>query len=138
MKILFLDIDGVVNCDKTVQTHGSWLGIDPYMSLLVNRICEATGAKVVLSSTWRLDESSRDEVRNRVINFVDVTPDFPRAMRGYEIKKWLDSHSAIDKYAILDDTDDMLPEQQDSFFQTSFKVGLTDEIARDVINHLNS
>ena len=60
------------------------------------------------------------------------------SIRGDEIQEWLDEHPEVEKYAIIDDDDDMLPEQEENFFQTDFQTGLTDEIAKKVIKHLNS
>ncbi len=145
MKILFLDIDGVVNCKNTSQRHRGFIGIDPYMALLVNRIVEATGAKVVLSSTWRVLEACRNEVKSQVIDFMDVTPPSTynkttehNSTRGEEIQAWLDENGyKVKKYAILDDDTDMLPEQLPNYFQTTWEVGLTEEIANKVIKHLN-
>ncbi len=136
MKVLFLDIDGVVNCITTAQRHRGTIGIDPYMALLVDRIVQATGAKIVLSSTWRLWESSRQEVRRQVGEFIDVTPEIGGAIRGQEIAEWLKGHPEVMRYAILDDDSDMLPDQP--FFKTSWAVGLTQEIADQVIQYLNT
>lgn len=143
MKILFLDIDGVVNCVKTAQRHRGMIGIDPYMALLVDRIIQATGCKVVLSSTWRLFEESRKEVKKQVCDFIDVTPRmfdgiYAHKERGHEIKDWLDKHPEVTKYAILDDNSDMLDEQLPNFFKTSWASGLDQDIANMVIAHLNS
>lgn len=161
MKILFLDIDGVCNCAKSAGKYKwrGFIGIDPYMALLVDRIIHATGCEVVLSSTWRLNEESRDEVRSQVCKFIDTTPQLLRSMsnggfingedydgkggyqsagRGYEIQDWLDKHPEVTKYAILDDDSDMLARQIPNFFKTTWEDGLTDEIAAKVIAHFNS
>ena len=166
MKILFLDIDGVVNCATTSQRHRGVIGIDPYMAILVDRIVQATGCEIVLSSTWRLWEDERQEVAKQVGVFIDVTPRMPvgggaeMCERGYEIRAWLEANRfkqcrdrntchepfilgsdhkhKITSYAILDDNSDMLPEQLPNFFKTEWKVGLTKEIANQVIAHLNS
>lgn len=140
MKILFLDIDGVVNCSKTVAGGQQFLPIDPFMALLVNRICEATGAQIVLSSSWRLAEESRAEVNKHIYpKFIDVTP-YKHGLesRGSEIKAWLKDRPGVARYAILDDNSDMLKEQMPNFFKTEWDTGLTEEIAKRVIEHLNS
>lgn len=144
MKVLFLDIDGVCNCATTAQRHRGVIGIDPFMALLVGRIVEATDCKIVLSSSWRHWEEGRDEVRRQVWDFIDVTPSMPKSggaedmERGFEIQDWLDRHPEVTKFAILDDDSDMLPEQKPSFFKTSWQTGLTEEIAKQVIDHLNA
>lgn len=140
MKILFLDIDGVVNCATTSQRHRGCIGIDPYMTLLVDRIIQATGVKVVLSSNWRKANLFRKEVREQVCTFIAVTPGSASGQRGLEIQAWLDNQEIeqVEKYAILDDDSDMLEEQMPNFFKTEWQTGLTQEIADKVIQHLNS
>lgn len=164
VKILFLDIDGVVNSVVTAQRHRGVIGIDPYMAILVDRIVQATGCKIVLSSTWRLFENSREEVRQQVGEFIACTPSMPlmggaeMCERGKEIKAWLEANPTIkcdtptscpqnsramcnghkiERFAILDDNSDMLPEQSENFFKTSWSTGLTQEIANEVIKYLN-
>jgi len=137
MKVLFLDIDGVVNCATTMQRHCGFIGIDPYMAFIVGKIQLDTGCEVVLSSTWRLDEKSRAEVRKQVVKFIDCTPsNYPGTQRGDEIQAWLDAHPEVTKYAILDDNSDMLESQLPNFFQTSWEKGITEEIAKRVTEHL--
>ena len=115
------------------------------MALLVDRIIQATGCKVVLSSTWRLFEESRKEVAKQVCEFIDVTPRlfsgiYAPKERGHEIKQWLDQHPEVTRYAILDDNSDMLEEQLPNFFKTEWfgDGGLNQEIADRVIAHLNA
>lgn len=141
MKVLFLDIDGVVNCEKTFQkfSHRGIIGIDPYMAFMVGKIKLDTDCDVVLSSSWRYGgKKLLDEVRKQVVDFIGVTPDVEHNMiRGNEIKAWLDKHPKVKRYAILDDDSDVLPEQKSNFFQTSWKTGITEDIARQVTDHLN-
>ena len=138
-KILFLDIDGVVNCATTPQRFDRFIGIDPYMALLVGRIIQATDAEIVLSSSWRYHKDSQEEVRKRVLPFMDVTPMHDGlSSRGTEIKEWLDLHPEVTKYAILDDNGDMLKDQMPNFFRTLWSTGLTEEIVNQVIAHLNT
>jgi len=144
-KIIFLDVDGVLNSQETLtrtQPGGGIIGIDPMLVLLVHRIIEATGAEIVLSSTWRLGERSRDEVR-KAVPFIDVTPSCGCGIRGAEIYKWITENIPYDwrdnlKYAIIDDDSDMLLWQKDNFFQTSFKTGITEDVVDRVIKHFNS
>lgn len=145
MKILFLDIDGVLNTEKTLQrsTEG-FIGIDPHKAFMIGKIVLDTGCNVVLSSMWRLSESGRDEVKSRVIDFIDTTIaphgiDGRWSTRGEEIQRWLDDHKDlnVEKYAIIDDDMNILPHQQDNFFKTSFfGDGLNEEIMNKIIEHL--
>lgn len=139
MKVLFLDIDGVVNNHRTPQTDG-W-PIDPYCAFLVGKIQLDTGCEVVLSSSWRHSDEGYDIVEKKVVKLLGHTArEGEGAMgRGSLIQKWLDAHPEVTKYAILDDHRDMLDEQFPNFFQTYFFCcGLTEEIANKVIAHLNA
>lgn len=63
------------------------------------------------------------------------TPSLESNIRGEEIAVMLERFQP-DKYAILDDNNDMLEDQLPSFFQTDGTIGLTKEIADKVILHL--
>lgn len=136
MKILFLDIDGVVNCRNNFSNRG-FTGIDPYMAFLVGKIVLDTGCKVVLSSSWRHHERGKEEIKKQVVDFIDITGNCCSGIRGVEIHNWLKEHKEVERYAILDDEGDMLLWQKDNFFKTSFETGITPEIAEAVIKHLN-
>ena len=137
MKVLLLDIDGVVNNAHTWQRYGGFIGIDPEMAALVKDIvARVKGLKVVLSSTWRLNRKSLEEVKRVVGKIDDVTPDLGSS-RGLEINAWLSEHPEVERYAILDDDSDMLPDQMPNFFKTTWQEGITREIADRVINHYN-
>ncbi len=96
-----------------------------------------TDCKVVLSSSWKHSEESSNYISQRVVSIYDVTPEGDSWVRGEEIKMWLEKHPEVKVYAILDDDSDMLPDQIPNFFQTSWKTGLTEDIAAKVIHHLN-
>lgn len=139
-KILFLDIDGVVNSQHfaVVTKARGVLGIDPYPAFLVGKIQLDTECEVVLSSTWRLWEDAREQVRKQIVDFIDVTPELYHKPRGEEIQKWLKDNNCEDaRYAILDDDPDMLESQLPNFFQTTTEFGLTQKIAKAVTEHLN-
>lgn len=137
IKILFLDIDGVVNNRKTPLdlSKDEFWPIDKYMAFLIGRLVDRVDAKIVLSSAWRGYPNGVKEVEKRVGKVFDSTKSFSN-IRGEEIKEWLDRHPEVTKYAILDDENDMLPEQWPNFFKTIFEFGLTDEIAKQVEEHL--
>jgi hypothetical protein len=136
VKVLFLDIDGVVNNERTKENFQGVMGIDPTLAALVQRIVQNTGCEIVLSSSWRLYQHSLDEVERKICKFADITP-ILHAPRGYEIKVWLMLHPEIEHYAILDDADSIRPEQRASFFQTTWESGLTEDIALAVEKHLS-
>lgn len=154
MKILFLDIDGVVNSQETFEARhkrggkGVESDIDDGLAQHVKNIIKHTGCRVVLSSSWRGSERGEREIEARVCDLFDRTPRIHRPVgtgmeyceRGREIKSWIETHRkelTVDAYAIIDDDGDMLPEQQEHFFQTTNKKGITAEIAEKIIQHLN-
>ena len=143
MKILFLDVDGVLNCRTTPVTDG-W-PLDPHKVLLLHRILEKTGAQVVLSSSWRHSDEGIDVVNRALAPFkiLDHTHRLDTSTRGNEIGRWIFANSLscrmdnnVEQYAILDDDSDMLQEQLPNFFKTTWEQGLTEEIAEAVTKHL--
>lgn len=136
MKVLFLDIDGVVNKVENFDRSRN-LGpypVDSYCAFLVGRIQLQTDCKVVLSSSWRHHPEAVKVASERIVELLDVTPTLS-GIRGDEINAWLDEHQEVTKYAILDDDSDFYDDQY--LFKTTFQDGLTDEIAQKVIDHLN-
>lgn len=141
MRVLFVDIDGVLNTNRTpVQMDGSWLlMMDPEKVFLLNNLVDKHGFQVVLSSAWRHKDDWREEMRANglLFTFLDRTPtDFNLMSRGEEIQAWLDTHPEVERYAIIDDDRDMLPSQLPNFFKTLCTRGLTPEIAEAVEKHL--
>ena len=54
MKLIFLDIDGVLNYEGYERfTRSGTRFVDPVLIKRLKKIIDRTGAKVVLSSTWR-------------------------------------------------------------------------------------
>ena len=137
MKVLFLDIDGVVNKQENYDRSKNMgpYPIDSYCAFLVGRIQLQTGCEVVLSSSWRIHPEGVQNVSKRVVRLLDRTPYLP-GIRGDEVQAWLDKYPEFDKYAILDDDMDFYVYQAPNFFKTTFQDGLTEEIAEAVINHL--
>jgi hypothetical protein len=135
VKVLFLDIDGVVNCASTQQRHRGAIGIDPYMAFLVGKIQLDTGCEIVLSSTWRLWPETKAEVERQVAKLYDVTPVLNNDFRGDEVIAWLDVHPEVTKYAIVDDASDFHDWQP--LFKTEWKTGITEEIAQNITEYLN-
>ena len=135
MKILSLDVDGVLNSHKT---GGMYALKRPCLQRL-QHIVRDTECHIVLSSTWRKDEYAFRRLRRvfayRKIQILGTTPVL-HTVRGEEIKAWLEAHPDVTRYAILDDDSDMLVEQLPNFFQTDGEYGITDTIAYRVIYHL--
>lgn len=150
MKVLFVDVDGVLNCAAYLRAtaRGGIVGIDPYRVALLHRILEATGAKVVVSSSWRLNDENLAEVRVAVDPYyLDKTPHIwerdRRVDRGEEIAAWIADWNLhhpderVEKYAILDDERDAGVGHGDNFFKTEWHGdGLNEEVVALVQAHL--
>lgn len=138
MKVLFLDVDGVMNSQKTLQRSqrsGSILGIDPLMAFMVGKIQLNTGCEIVLSSSWRHSPDGLKEVESR-FKLYGVTPMANSGVRGHEVQAWLADHPGVERYAILDDDSDFDADMP--LFKTSFATGLTEQIAAEVTTYLNA
>ena len=96
MKIVFLDIDGVLNNEKTIITTSTGYDfIEDYKIQILKYLLNKTKAKVVLSSTWRLERDNpqrnqdfcelRDKLKEYGIEFYDYTPTLLRGRRQEEI-----------------------------------------------------
>ena len=128
MKILFLDIDGVLNSEVSFnETHEKWFAsgestkgteynwplghlYPPYI-LLLNKIVEATDCKIVISSSWRiichvhnLQEWLTIKGFKHSDHIIDSTGRNNDGRRGGEIQDWLDANQHIIKsYVVIDD-----------------------------------
>lgn len=136
MKVLFLDIDGVVNKRENFNPAGNPgpYPIDRYCAFLVGKIQLETDCVVVLSSSWRHHPDGVKAVEKSIVKLLDITP-YRIGKRGTEVRAWLKLHPEVERYAILDDDSDFFKNQP--LFKTTFETGLTDEIAAKVIDHLN-
>jgi hypothetical protein len=135
MKIIFLDIDGVLNCKSTPNPRQFPYVIDQKLLSRLNSVLERTGATVVLSSTWRYDPAGCFSAKHQGIPFIDVTPDLPDRPRREEILAWLSGSPEVTRYLVLDDDDDELDDLP--LFQPSSRTGLTDKIAQGMIDYLD-
>ena len=136
MKVIFLDIDGVLNCASTVERCGGPFFVEDRKLAMLSSIVKTTGAKCVLSSTWRGGwlggnnfVSAFPEVRGLFDKFnefgiecIDKTG--YSTSRGNEIKLWLNEHPEVTDFVILDDDNDM-GELEDHLVKTSWAAGLT-------------
>lgn len=105
MKIIFLDVDGVLNNKDYLLSTQDALSLDPSCVDCLRRLIKSTGAKVVLSSSWRHSKRKIKYLENTIkIKFYDILPDL-HERRGNEINAWLKNHKEVSKYIILDDED---------------------------------
>ena len=138
MKIIFLDIDGILNSaaydrqrDWTKRTY-----IDKTRLPLLKQIVDATGAEIVLSSTWREHWNSSPELcdeEGRYINecfaeygltIYDKTPDLGYfSDRDEEIREWLLEQENVENYVIIDDCNYNWGDMQNRFVKTNMYIG---------------
>lgn len=165
-RVLFLDIDGVLNSedwlhaeyDRRVEELGVRKPIldecDPHAVELLNTLIDRSHAKIVLSSAWRITHGLRSTIDYLVrvgfkhkTAFIGKTPiacpvtrhgvtEWPR--RGQEIAEYLHMHPDITSYCILDDDPDMLDEQRKHFVRTSFIKGLTESDVQKCLSAFNT
>lgn len=162
MKIIFLDIDGVLNNqlwyksikDINPQNNEEYdiLQFDPRCVSLLNDVTDNTGAKIVVSSSWRKGRDLEELVelfekvgitgevigKTPILSF-DYENYRTLAPRGCEIDAWIEINKyPITKYTILDDDSDMLYKQKDKFFWIDPYCGLTPNISYKIKRYLNS
>jgi hypothetical protein len=137
MKIIFLDIDGVMNSEsyyKTINTKQKiWSRFNPVSVNIVTKLVQEFDARIVISSLWRFamkKELSKELNSNGLINFLHndwSTPVIKPSHRGKEIKLWLDLHPEIRDFLIFDDDEDILSEHYNRFIKTTLADGLQEE-----------
>lgn len=155
MKVLFLDIDGVI-CLRT--SHYQYF--DKECCARIKLILEKTGAKIVVSSTWRkshtlqslkelmargyelesLKLESEEHIEfDKVGTFdseviIGMTPTLNVEYtesgipygRGAEISAWLSEHPEVNQYVVIDDDRVDIVPHTDLLVQTDTRIGITD------------
>jgi len=128
-KIIFLDIDGVLNTREDLKNNV--LINDKLVEKLKEAIKE-TEAKIVISSSW--GEKVICELVSRGISPDDIIGVTPRnkRFRGEQIKDWLDEHDYKNYIVIDDEPFDICGEYCDAIpihkvIKINPETGLTDE-----------
>lgn len=167
MKLLFLDIDGVLNSLEWCQA-GNRFGCPPGkkerctkerlrwcpdMVKRLRRVIEATGAHIVISSSWRgYGKGATRKWRAmfsvygwRNAPVIGETPDLAIRMpsgvyvspkRGEEIAAWIGAYPhVVERFVCVDDDADFLPGQP--LVRTSMHRGLTNADADECIRLLS-
>ena len=153
MKVIFLDIDGVLNCATTTKRLDvcfEFNFVDTRKVLRLRDIVERTGAKLVLSSTWRFGADpkaffiEREALRELVAEFrrlrcplwFDITPYLPATKRWQEINAWLILHD-VEDFIILDDWgEEEFRPMMDRLVKCDARFGLTKERAELAVKML--
>ena len=114
LKIIFLDIDGVLNDRQSKSRCRGFIGIDDDKVKRLWEIVTATNAKIVLCSSWKSgwelqDKDSQNELANYLdrklkregLFLIDKTKD-SGSDRGNGIIKWLETKN-VSSWIVLDD-----------------------------------
>lgn len=165
MKVIFLDIDGVLNSDnymhelidKNVLEYENdvYQFIDENSVKIIVDLCKTYDVKLVITSSWRhftLDSTLQyfKTERNKKIHslipyIIGITPrlyienkfgGYEFLDRGQEIQKYLNDHGNIKEYVIIDDDTDMLNEQLEHCVFVDNKHGLTKSHIPEIFNKL--
>ena len=144
-KVIFLDIDGVLNNDETFQQapekYAAGIAlelafINPELCSKVRRLVKETDAKIVLSSTWRIKQHVCQILATFGLVVFNKTPcRFSYQPRGQEIGMWLRKNQ-VDTFVILDDENDM-GNYMSHLVQTNEATGITDKDVEKAIEILN-
>lgn len=162
MKIIFLDIDGVLNYTNWYVSEryqnmqydeNNELEIDPACAERIINICNETDAKIVITSDWRLSwygtilrlgrggipesyilDKTPERIWLKLLGNKNVNIDISR---GAEINDWLEFNPECTNYVIIDDRTDFKENQNDNFVHINPMYGITDEDMNKAIAILN-
>lgn len=151
MKVIFLDIDGVLNHYYWYREHKDKSNLsypisdfDPKSVSYLNNITDTTGAKIILSSSWRFDLDIINILHTAGVTgeIIGCTPDlysiYGSLCRGKEIDAVLNKRTDIERYIILDDDTDMEEHQLPYFIKTNANgSGLNKTVMNKAIKILN-
>ncbi len=151
MKVIFLDVDGVLNYQNSNARiiDGTYF-VDDEKLLLLKEMVDQTGAQLVLSSSWRRgwtasvgeDTYKRADIDDSKSYFMlcaklhdiglNLLSEIPRLSYGnredainYWLREW--PGEKVEAYVILDDDADKFSPDNRHLIQTSIEVGLMPE-----------
>ncbi len=160
-KIIFLDIDGVLNNFDSPDEHKTV--IDNNMVIRLKRIVDASGAKIILTSSWRLFYNNWKNCEDKRVtdNYLMLITSFEKYglniygvtnevsygpnSRPEEISEWLETHKDVKNYVILDDSrwnwgtlsdHVVITRRKDKFSDNGWRSGLEDSDADKAISIL--
>ena len=145
MKIIFLDIDGVLVTRNSIKYQ--YLNFPDEDEIRfskkavknLNKLIRLTKARIVISSTWRLFHSfeklqnifEEQKIKGKIISTTSVEKatieeDIPR---GQKITDWLEQNSKVEQYVIIDDDvqADCIQFHPYNCVETSYKRGFAPE-----------
>ena len=121
MKVIFVDVDGVLNSDDFIDSVKGSQDIDIKTIRLLKNAVNKTGAKIVMDTSFRYTQSFLKVQEMLLQNGIlfDKTP-FIDNERGKEIKQYLAEHKDIEDYILLDDV--IFPDFDDELLEHLIKM----------------
>ena len=152
-RVVFLDIDGVLNSDLWNENHQREISdgtlIDESKVKMLCKLIKDTDAQIILHSGWkywfdsdlkplrREAENLRILVEKEGLVISGMTPDLATAeikkskkfslVKAGEILAWLKQHNDVDSWVVLDDLDLYSAEIEMHQVKTDRRIGLTIE-----------
>ncbi len=136
MKVIFLDIDGVLNSVKyDREKEDVNASIDETRLFILKELVDKSGAFIVLSSTWRkhwdkergaIDKTGEYMVKcfeKAGLDIYDRTVDISYTKRSEEIKIWLSEHPGTESFVIFDDEFFGWGDLSDNMVKTDSRIG---------------
>ena len=149
MKVLFLDIDGVLNGHK--QKQNNFCGIDTKCVNHLNTVMlSVPDLQIVLSSSWRYMIAPSTMTlrgfeymllvcgvccRGQLLDSTVKDETVPE--RADQVKEWLDRHPEVTKHLALDDMDWEFGKRKVVSLRTDPRVGLTEIDADQIVKYFN-
>lgn len=139
-KLIFLDIDGVLNsvdwakrCEERYPKKNPFDDFDPIAVAHLKALVELSKAEIVVSSTWRL-LMPLAEIKGRLSEagysnapVLSKTPALNRRIRGAEVMLWRERSKHTGPYVCIDDAEQFYPHQP--MVRTTMEHGLTATLA---------
>ncbi len=158
MKLIFLDIDGVLNYENTKASAPSGcMGIDDKLVTKLAQIVEETDTRIILTSDWKIGWEEFDfccsedaKYLNRKLKkhglkitsktYDDHVYDTYFEDRGKGIHKFLERVQNVEAYVVIDDHTftDFDDEIRKNLVLTDYRIGLSDSDVEKAINILNT
>lgn len=160
MRLIFLDVDGVLNTHEPLCPHALCGQIHDDKAALLKRVILEADAKIVLSSAWRYIVH-RGEMNLAGINWLFRSHGLPNCIvgitrmdtmqrevwdgskprpveneRGEQIHDWRKENGHTGSYAVVDDLDLGISAAGHPFVQTNGKVGITEADAARIYSML--
>ena len=142
MKIIFLNIDGVLSNDNHTYHYGNNY-IDDNLLNLFAAVVKSTSSEVVLSSIWKNSTNKVSSLISKLskynIKILEIISPLGQNWinPSEEIKKWLQNHPQVTKYVIIDNSLELFDSFKENLFATDPELGITEVLALDIIDHMN-